>query len=82
MMKPGKNFTGNNRFYGFCIDLLNEVSKLAGFDYIVELSADGVYGARDKVTGEWNGIVRQLMTGVHHLKLKIFLRNNFRTHAL
>lgn len=64
MMRPGKNFTGNSRFYGFCVDLLHEISLLSGFDYIIELSPEGVYGAQNPVTGEWNGVVRQLMSGV------------------
>ncbi|KAL7644527.1 UNVERIFIED_CONTAM: hypothetical protein RMT77_005359 [Armadillidium vulgare] len=63
MMRPGKNFTGNSRFYGFSVDLLREVAVHAGFDYILELSAEGVYGARNPNTGEWNGIVRQIITG-------------------
>ncbi|XP_063594400.1 glutamate receptor ionotropic, kainate 1-like [Penaeus indicus] len=63
MMRPGKNFTGNSRFYGFCVDLLHEISLLSGFDYIIELSPEGVYGAQNPVTGEWNGVVRQLMSG-------------------
>ncbi|KAF2357618.1 Ionotropic glutamate receptor L-glutamate and glycine-binding domain [Trinorchestia longiramus] len=63
MMRPGKNYTGNNRFFGFCVDLLNEISKHAGFDYIMELSPEGVYGAMNPITGEWNGIVKQLISG-------------------
>ena len=67
MMRPGKNYTGNNRFYGFCVDLLNKISSNAGFDYILELSPEGVYGAVNPATGEWNGIVKQLMSGVFQL---------------
>ncbi len=64
MMRHGKNYTANNRFYGFCIDLIEEIARLASFNYIIELSPDGVYGARNPTTGEWNGIVRQLMQHV------------------
>lgn len=64
MMRPGKNFTGNGRFYGFCVDLLKEISLIVGFDYIIELSPEGVYGMQNPVTGEWNGIVKQLVSGV------------------
>ena len=68
MMRPGKNFTGNNRFFGFCVDLLHEISLHAGFDYILELSPDGTYGVQDPITKEWNGIVKQLMTGVQYIE--------------
>ncbi|KAK2715932.1 hypothetical protein QYM36_010489 [Artemia franciscana] len=60
-MHHGKNYTGNNRFYGFCVELLDEIAKLVGFSYILELNPDGVYGVAHPVTGEWNGIVKQLM---------------------
>ncbi|KAK0079071.1 hypothetical protein PV325_001756 [Microctonus aethiopoides] len=61
MMHHEKNYTGNNRFYGFCVDLLEEVAKEIGFSYRLELVPDRKYGARDPETGEWNGIVRELM---------------------
>ncbi|XP_075217620.1 glutamate receptor ionotropic, kainate 2-like isoform X3 [Lycorma delicatula] len=61
MMHYGKNYTGNSRFYGFCVDLLERVSKEVGFDYILDLVPDRKYGAQDPGTGEWNGMVFQLM---------------------
>ncbi|KAF6208028.1 hypothetical protein GE061_016477 [Apolygus lucorum] len=50
-----------SKFVGFCIDLLRLVSKIAGFQYTIELVPDGKYGVYDPDTGEWNGMVRQLM---------------------
>lgn len=64
MMHYGKNYTGNARFYGFCVDLLERVSKEVGFDYILDLVPDRKYGAQDAETGEWNGMVLQLMKHV------------------
>lgn len=64
MMNYGKNYTGNARFYGFCVDLLERVSKEVGFDYILDLVPDRKYGAQDAETGEWNGMVFQLMKHV------------------
>ncbi|XP_018397740.1 PREDICTED: glutamate receptor ionotropic, kainate 2-like [Cyphomyrmex costatus] len=61
MMHHGKNYTGNSRFYGFCMDLLAVVAREVGFSYRLELVPDRKYGARDPETGEWNGIVRELM---------------------
>nr|WBU77235.1 ionotropic receptor [Odontothrips loti] len=61
MMHYGKNYTGNGRFYGFCVDLLERVSREVGFDYIIDLVPDRKYGAQDPATGEWNGMVLQLM---------------------
>ncbi|XP_076271917.1 glutamate receptor ionotropic, kainate 2-like isoform X1 [Rhynchophorus ferrugineus] len=61
MLKTGSNLEGNNRYEGFCIDLLKELASMIGFEYRIELVPDGKYGAIDLDTGEWNGIVRQLM---------------------
>ncbi|XP_026839298.1 glutamate receptor ionotropic, kainate 2 isoform X8 [Drosophila erecta] len=61
MMHYGKNFTGNERFYGFCVDILETISREVGFDYILDLVPDRKYGAKDPETGQWNGMVAQLM---------------------
>ncbi|KAH8269756.1 hypothetical protein KR018_000414 [Drosophila ironensis] len=61
MMHYEKNFTGNERFYGFCVDILETISHEVGFDYILDLVPDRKYGAKDPDTGEWNGMVAQLM---------------------
>ncbi|KRK04919.1 glutamate receptor ionotropic, kainate 1 isoform X5 [Drosophila yakuba] len=61
MMHYGKNFTGNERFYGFCVDILETISREVGFDYILDLVPDRKYGAKDPETGNWNGMVAQLM---------------------
>ncbi|KAL0110155.1 hypothetical protein PUN28_013655 [Cardiocondyla obscurior] len=61
MLRSGGNFSGNSRYEGFCIDLLQEIARMVGFTYRIELVPDGKYGAYDYETGEWNGIVRQLM---------------------
>ncbi|XP_050735260.1 glutamate receptor ionotropic, kainate 2-like isoform X7 [Eriocheir sinensis] len=82
MMRPGKNFTGNQRFYGFCVDLLHEISVHAGFDYIIEISPEGVYGAPNPVTGEWNGIVKQLMSGKADLAIGSMTINYARENVI
>ncbi|XP_011303607.1 glutamate receptor ionotropic, kainate 2 isoform X4 [Fopius arisanus] len=61
MLRNSGNFSGNERYEGFCIDLLREIARMVGFTYRIELVPDGKYGVYDYETGEWNGIVRQLM---------------------
>ncbi|XP_017853493.1 glutamate receptor ionotropic, kainate 2 isoform X2 [Drosophila busckii] len=61
MMHYEKNYTGNERFYGFCVDILETISHEVGFDYILDLVPDRKYGAKDPETGQWNGMVAQLM---------------------
>ncbi|XP_014598142.1 PREDICTED: glutamate receptor ionotropic, kainate 2 isoform X7 [Polistes canadensis] len=61
MVKEDKNLTGNARFEGFCIDLLKWIAGQVGFQYVIRLVPDHMYGVYNPETKEWNGIVRELM---------------------
>lgn len=67
--KSDKPLYGNDRFEGYCIDLLRELSGILGFRYELRLVEDGRYGALDESTGQWNGMVRELMDHVSPLEL-------------
>jgi glutamate receptor, ionotropic, invertebrate len=71
MMREETNYTGNARFYGFCVDILDRVSQEVGFDYILDLVVDRKYGAQDPETGEWNGMVKQLMQHVSNVPVSV-----------
>ena len=53
--------TGNDRFEGFGIELIQKLSEKLGFNYTFRLQEDGAYGSFNKDTGEWNGMIRELM---------------------
>lgn len=53
--------TGNDRFEGFGIELIQKLSEKLGFNYTFRLQEDGAYGSLNKETGEWNGMIRELM---------------------
>ncbi|XP_055610691.1 glutamate receptor ionotropic, kainate 2 isoform X2 [Uranotaenia lowii] len=53
--------TGNDRFEGFGIDLIHELSLMLGFNYTFVLQEDGVYGSLNRETGKWNGMVQELL---------------------
>ncbi|XP_023583373.1 glutamate receptor ionotropic, kainate 2 isoform X5 [Trichechus manatus latirostris] len=59
--KSDKPLYGNDRFEGYCIDLLRELSTILGFTYEIRLVEDGKYGAQDDTNGQWNGMVRELI---------------------
>lgn len=63
--KSDKPLYGNDRFEGYCLDLLKELSNILGFSYEVKLVTDGKYGAQND-KGEWNGMVRELIDHVSH----------------
>ncbi|XP_051546510.1 glutamate receptor ionotropic, kainate 2-like isoform X2 [Myxocyprinus asiaticus] len=59
--KSDKPLYGNDRFEGYCVDLLRELSGILGFRYEIRLVEDGKYGAFEESSGQWNGMVRELM---------------------
>lgn len=65
--KSDKPLYGNDRFEGYCLDLLKELSNILGFSYEVKLVSDGKYGAQND-KGEWNGMVRELIDHVSTVK--------------
>uniref|UniRef100_A0A8C6P5J2 Glutamate receptor n=1 Tax=Nothobranchius furzeri TaxID=105023 RepID=A0A8C6P5J2_NOTFU len=64
--KSDKELVGNDRYEGYCMDLLKELSNILGFTYEVRLVGDGKYGAQND-KGEWNGMVRELIDHVADL---------------
>ncbi|KAL5282977.1 hypothetical protein ACFFRR_005765 [Megaselia abdita] len=52
---------GNDQFEGYVIDLVHEISEALGFNYRIQLVPDHAYGSFNKRTGEWNGMIRDLL---------------------
>ena len=59
-----QKLTGNDRYEGFGIELIHELSLLLGFNYTFQLQEDNNYGSYNRATKEWNGMIRQLMDDV------------------
>jgi Ligated ion channel L-glutamate- and glycine-binding site len=55
-----ERLSGNDRFEGFGIDLIHDLSLMLGFNYTFVLQEDGAYGSLNRDTGEWNGMIREL----------------------
>ncbi|XP_033113325.1 glutamate receptor ionotropic, kainate 2-like [Anneissia japonica] len=51
---------GNDRYEGYCIDLLKEIATSIKFDYKIKLVGDGDYG-KELPNGSWNGMVGELV---------------------
>uniref|UniRef100_A0A7N9AL60 Glutamate receptor n=1 Tax=Mastacembelus armatus TaxID=205130 RepID=A0A7N9AL60_9TELE len=66
LKKSDKALVGNDRFEGFCIDLLKELANILGFTYEIRLVPDGKYGSQDD-KGQWNGMIRELIEHVTDL---------------
>ncbi|XP_043854023.1 glutamate receptor ionotropic, kainate 4 isoform X3 [Dromiciops gliroides] len=51
---------GNDRYEGFCVDMLKELSEILRFNYKIRLVGDGVYGVPE-ANGTWTGMVGELI---------------------
>ena len=55
----GDSRQGNDQYEGYCVDLLEEVSKVVGFNYTIQLVKDNKYGSKME-DGSWNGMIGEL----------------------
>ena len=62
MFKDPKK-TGNDRFTGYCKDLLEKIAKELQFDYDIKEPTDGLYGSM-QADGSWNGMINMLIKDV------------------
>nr|XP_053639399.1 glutamate receptor ionotropic, kainate 2-like [Cherax quadricarinatus] len=53
--------TGNDRYEGFCVDLIQEISEVLGFNYTIRIAADGSHGKYDDKKKRWNGMIGELL---------------------
>ncbi|KAI2802571.1 hypothetical protein BLOT_010029 [Blomia tropicalis] len=60
-----ENYTGNDRFEGFCVDLLEKIRQVfqrefgSDFKYALKVVSDGEYGKQNG--DEWNGMFGELI---------------------
>ena len=51
------------RYYGYMIDLLNELARQAQFSYEIYIVPDSSYGFR-RADGTWDGVINELVANV------------------
>ncbi|XP_053993470.1 glutamate receptor ionotropic, kainate 2-like [Hylaeus volcanicus] len=61
--------TGNDRYEGFGIDIIQELSKMLGFNYTFEVQADSVYGSFSHKTKKWTGMLGKIIEGTADLAI-------------
>lgn len=59
-----ETLTGNDRFEGFGIDLIQKLSEMEGFNYTLILREDKQNGAMNPVTKRWSGMIGDLLEHV------------------
>lgn len=74
LKETSDNLVGNERYEGFSIDLIYELSLLEGFNYTFTVQHDGKNGNKDPVTGQWTGMIGAVINGVS-IKFKSCVSN-------
>ncbi|XP_076624322.1 glutamate receptor ionotropic, kainate 2 isoform X1 [Colletes latitarsis] len=69
LKKSADMMTGNDRYEGFGIDIIQELSKMLGFNYTFEVQADNVYGSYSKTLRRWTGMLGKIMADEAHLAI-------------
>lgn len=57
---------GNERYEGFALDLLDALAEKLHFSYEIHPVKDGKYGRQDSKTGEWDGMIGEVVNGVRN----------------
>ncbi|KAJ4935700.1 hypothetical protein JOQ06_017229 [Pogonophryne albipinna] len=62
MLRPNhRELEGNDRYEGFCVDMLKELANILKFKYRIRLVGDGLYGVPG-ANGSWTGMVGELIS--------------------
>ncbi|XP_032457765.1 glutamate receptor ionotropic, kainate 2 isoform X2 [Nasonia vitripennis] len=59
--ESSKTLSGNSQFEGYSIDLIQEISRILGFNYTIQIVPDGRYGSFNRKTKEWDGMIKELL---------------------
>lgn len=63
LKQSGSKKDGNERYEGYAVDLIYELSKLLHFRYQFTEVKDKAYGSQNETTGEWNGMIGEVKRG-------------------
>lgn len=67
MVKLSSNtLEGNDRYEGFGIDLIKELSEMSGFNYTFKIQEDFNSGYIDEKTKKWTGMIGEVINGVRY----------------
>ncbi|XP_064627646.1 glutamate receptor ionotropic, kainate 2-like isoform X4 [Lineus longissimus] len=72
---------GNDRYEGFCVDLLKEIAEICRFKYRIEIVKDRKYGIQND-RGDWNGMVGELVDNRADLAVASLTINYLREQAI
>lgn len=81
--KSSKELKGNDRYEGFVVDMMNEISKILNIRFEINLVKDGAYGAMfNATTSEWNGMIGEVLRGEADIAVADLTINSYREQAV
>ena len=54
------------KYEGYCVDLIDGIAKLVGFNYTINLVKDGRYGVH-QANGSWTGMIGEVVRNVRFI---------------
>lgn len=81
----GTGLTGNDRFEGFGVDIIEQLANMYGFKYEFVVQEDGDYGRpiQKGNSTEWTGMIGEVMAGVSKQIIKAhIIENEFKSSTL
>lgn len=67
--ETGEPLTGNDRFEGFCKDLIDALSVKLKFKYEFFITEGDTYGRHDEATDRWSGLIGDILDRVSLLMI-------------
>ncbi len=64
MLNPDYPHKSNEKYSGFCMDLLKQIQQELNFEYDIHLVGDGKYGDINQDTGRWTGMIQEVIEQV------------------
>ena len=61
-MMPFMFKNSSDQYDGFCVEIIDIISKRLNFNYTIRTSPDKKYGVLDN--GTWNGMMKMMLDGV------------------
>nr|XP_026694371.1 glutamate receptor ionotropic, kainate 2-like isoform X3 [Ciona intestinalis] len=81
VMQEDEN-VANNTYTGYSFELFRKLQEDIGFTYEVLTMPSGVFGARDPLSGQWNGLIGQIVDGLADIAVGPFTLTAERSKAV
>lgn len=59
--EEGVHRVGNDRFEGYSLDLIESISKIMHFQFLIVPVPGNAYGSYNKKTRKWDGLIKELL---------------------